>query len=354
MKKLVRRGDNQDLCNRYRPLRFSEVVGNATLLNVLAKGVSDGASRQRAYLFHGESGCGKTTVARIMAMGLNCQKGDTVEPCLECGDCKAALAGNAMHIVEMNMARMNKKEDVESLVEGMELKSLTGRNRVYVLDETQMLTEAAMNLLLKPVEDSPADCFFFFCTTDRDRLIPALVNRLEQHRFGRPTEEELVDVFCDVYVQERFPKRKTFEEDLMNYISRKREASLREFIRDIGVYASGGISAIAIPDGMAASLETVERIAESILAGDIVSALKKLQELDTSDCTSESIRRGLASYFKDKALRAGGAAEAFSVVELASSFIQPCEKGDGIKPELVVAIGKACEISHRLQAKAKT
>lgn len=143
-----------------------------------------------------------TTTARILAMGLNCERGDTVEPCLECESCRAALAGNAMHIVELNMAELNTKEAVDEIVGTMDGGCLTGRNRVYIFDEVQMLTQASQNLLLKAVEKPPRGVYIFLCTTDPGRLIQPLRNRCSQYAYTLPSDKDISELLRTVTAAE--------------------------------------------------------------------------------------------------------------------------------------------------------
>ena len=131
---LIARGEKA-INERYRPMKFSEVIGCEKTKQALTKWMERGKLRSRALLLYGESGCGKSTLSRIIAMGLNCEKGDTVEPCLECPSCKAALAGEALHINEFNMSALSCKDDADNIVNSMQNACFTGRNRVYIMDE---------------------------------------------------------------------------------------------------------------------------------------------------------------------------------------------------------------------------
>lgn len=187
---------------RYRPLRFSELIGNEQNKLRLTKWMERGRKRSRAVLLSGVSSGGKTTTARILAMGLNCEKGDTVEPCLECFSCRAAMAGTAFHIVEHNMSGANTKEAAESIVGSMYENCLSGRNKVYILDEVQKLTNSSQNLFLKTVEKPPEGVYIFFCTTEAEALIPALRNRFERYTFALPTDRDIQALLSEVVRQE--------------------------------------------------------------------------------------------------------------------------------------------------------
>lgn len=132
---LVMRGEDKAINERYRPCTFHEVIGNKSTKQALAKWMEAGDKRSKVLLIAGNSGCSKTTLGRILAMGLNCEHGDTVNPCCECPSCKSALAGDAMHISEYNMSALSKKEDADEIVTSMYSASFTGRNNVHILDE---------------------------------------------------------------------------------------------------------------------------------------------------------------------------------------------------------------------------
>lgn len=187
---------------RYRPMRFSELVGNEKTKASLTKWMERGAKRNRAVLLSGESGGGKTTTARILAMGLNCELGDTVEPCLECPSCKAAMDGTAFHIVELNASEMNTKELTEEVVASMNEPCMMGRTKVYIFDEAQKLTDASQQLLLKPVEEPPPGVVVVFCTTDPQKLTPALRKRCEIYDYGLPNDKDVSILLASVVKQE--------------------------------------------------------------------------------------------------------------------------------------------------------
>lgn len=202
---VVPRGDKA-INERYRPMRFSEIIGNDKTKKALTEWMNKGGKRSRALLLAGSSSAGKTTTARILAMGLNCKNGDTVEPCLECENCKMVLEGRfpgtALHIVEHNMADLNKVEDVQKIVSTMNGTALTGRNQVFILDEVQRLTSAAQNLLLKPTENPPPGVYIIYCTTEPNALIDPLRNRCEKYFYSLPTDKDVAKILGDVTRQE--------------------------------------------------------------------------------------------------------------------------------------------------------
>ena len=201
---VVSRGDDA-INERYRPRRFSEMIGNDKIKKSLTEWMND-PKRSRALLLAGSSSAGKTTTSRILAMGLNCLKGDTVEPCLECENCKMAMQGRfpgtALHIVEENMSDTNKLEDVQRIVAKMNATALTGRNQVFILDEVQRLTTAAQNVLLKPTENPPPGVYIVYCTTEPTALIDPLRNRCQKYFYSLPTDRDVAKILKDVTQQE--------------------------------------------------------------------------------------------------------------------------------------------------------
>ena len=156
-------------------------------------------------MLHGSAGTGKTTCARIISLSLNCEnQSEMGEPCLECESCRSILNGTAMNIYEINMAKLNKKEDVDELVDGMYESCLTGKNKIYVFDECQQLTNSAQNLLLKPLEEPPANTYFILSTTDPQKIIKPLQTRCQMFKVGNPVGEDLKDYLRQLFSLENW------------------------------------------------------------------------------------------------------------------------------------------------------
>lgn len=233
---VVSRGEKA-INERYRPMRFSELVGNEKNKAGLTAWMEKGEKRSKSVLLCGASSGGKTTTARILAMGLNCEKGDTVEPCLECEACKSALAGNAFNILELNMAEANTKEAVDDIVRSMNETCMVGRNKVYILDEVQKLTSSSQNLLLKAVEQPPKGVYLIFCTTEPDALIPTLRNRMEKYIYSLPTDKDIAEILSDVCKQENISMTKDQKIQFFNFV---KGMSYREILFNLEQFVSGG------------------------------------------------------------------------------------------------------------------
>ena len=198
---LVQRGDKA-INERYRPMTFHEVIGNQATKKALAGWMERGEKRSRALFFYGPSGCSKTTFSRILAMGLNCEHGDTVNPCCECPSCKAAMAGEAMHIKEYNMSALSTKDDADAIVNSMYDSTFTGRNSVVILDEIQGTSTGSQNLMLKMLENPPNNTYVILATTDPQKILKTIKTRCEQYEVNVPTQDDIKQMLGSVVKQE--------------------------------------------------------------------------------------------------------------------------------------------------------
>ena len=193
----------QSLYRKYRPQRFSELVGQAHVVNALRSAIRDDRVGH-AYLFSGPRGTGKTTTARILAKALNCTAlGDDGEPCGVCDNCVAVTAGTFFDLFELDAASNRGIDDVRSVVEstalGLGPDALT---KVFVLDEAHMLTDAASNALLKTLEEAPSHVVFVLATTNPEKVLPTIRSRTQHFEFTLLTTEELVARLGDLCSRE--------------------------------------------------------------------------------------------------------------------------------------------------------
>ncbi len=200
--KIVKRSKTTDICKSYRPHKLSEVYGNESVLETLKNDLNSGDERSKVYLLSGKPGTGKTTIARILASGLNCESGDTTEPCLVCSSCKEALKDKTFYIDEINCAHASNKDDAGKILESMAMTTIEGRNHCLILDEFHQMTSAAQNVLLKPFEEPPQNTYVFVCSSEPDKIETAMLTRMVEYKLVIPTREETIAIIQDVCSQE--------------------------------------------------------------------------------------------------------------------------------------------------------
>src|SRR5271163_4250697 len=156
------------LARKWRPERFSELVGQEHVTRTLAKALSGGRIAH-AFLFTGIRGVGKTTAARILARCLNCHKGPVAEPCGECPACLEIRTGSSLDVVEIDGATYRKIDDARAIIENLSYRPARDRFKIYIIDEAHQLTDQAFNALLKTLEEPPAHVKFILATPNRRR-----------------------------------------------------------------------------------------------------------------------------------------------------------------------------------------
>ncbi|MFW5391936.1 DNA polymerase III subunit gamma/tau [Yersinia sp. 2544 StPb PI] len=169
----------QVLARKWRPQTFADVVGQEHVLTALANGLSLGRIHH-AYLFSGTRGVGKTSIARLLAKGLNCETGITATPCGTCANCLEIEQGRFVDLIEIDAASRTKVEDTRELLDNVQYAPARGRFKVYLIDEVHMLSRHSFNALLKTLEEPPAHVKFLLATTDPQKLPVTILSRCLQ------------------------------------------------------------------------------------------------------------------------------------------------------------------------------
>jgi DNA polymerase-3 subunit gamma/tau len=194
----------QVLARKWRPQRFSEVVGQQHVLTALANGLENNRLHH-AYLFSGTRGVGKTSIARLFAKGLNCEHGVTAEPCGECENCRAIEEGRFIDLLEIDAASRTKVEDTRELLDNVQYKPVQGRYKIYLIDEVHMLSRHSFNALLKTLEEPPEYVKFLLATTDPHKLPITILSRCMQFHLKALEPAQIADHLEYLLQQEKIP-----------------------------------------------------------------------------------------------------------------------------------------------------
>ncbi|MEA2392884.1 MAG: polymerase subunit gamma/tau [Solirubrobacteraceae bacterium] len=189
------------LYRRHRPRTFADVVGQEHVVRTLRNAVQQGKVHH-AYLFVGSRGTGKTSMAKMLAACMNCEHGPTIEPCGRCESCLAIAQATSLDVIEMDAASNNSVDDIRELRESVQFAPVSGRSKVYILDEAHMLSSQAWNAFLKTLEEPPPDTIFVLATTEAQKVLPTVVDRCHRFDFARPTVEQIATVITRVSAAE--------------------------------------------------------------------------------------------------------------------------------------------------------
>ncbi len=287
------------LYRRHRPRTFADMVGQEQVVRTLSNAITRGKVHH-AYLFVGSRGTGKTSTAKILAASLNCEQGPTVTPCGVCESCVSIANATSMDVIEMDAASNNSVDDIRELREHVAYAPLSGRHKVYILDEAHMLSPQAWNAFLKTLEEPPPRTIFVLATTEAQKVLPTVVDRCHRFDFGRPTVEQVATVVARVAAAEQID----LEPGATALIARHATGSFRDALgtlEQLVTYA--GDERITSADVLAvlgvADAEQLFEALDAVIAHDPATALRTAARLTASGRDPGQILRDLEVHARE-------------------------------------------------------
>ncbi len=295
------------LYRKYRPQKFSEIIGQQHIVQTLANAIKNNRVGH-AYLFTGPRGTGKTTMARLFAKAVNCQKSKDsdqsrqglaeAEPCLKCDICKNISEGQSLDIIEIDAASHTGVENIRELKEAVKLPATQTKYKVYIIDEAHMLSAGAFNALLKTLEEPPAHVIFILATTAIHKIPETILSRCQRFDFVRLPLENIIKKLSLIAKSERIK----IDRNSLEMIALAAEGGMRDaesLLSQIMALEDKNITFKEVEEILGtADRQTVEEISRSLIEKDVSSALSLINKLSEDGYDLEVFSKSLINYLR--------------------------------------------------------
>ncbi|OEU79887.1 MAG: DNA polymerase III, subunit gamma and tau [Desulfobacterales bacterium S5133MH4] len=285
------------LARKYRPQTFEQVVGQAHVTQTLKNSIQ--ADRvAHALLFAGPRGIGKTSVARILAKAMNCEKGPAAVPCNTCTSCKEITKGIAVDVLEIDGASNRGIDEIREIRENIKYMPGHSRYKIYIIDEVHMLTAPAFNALLKTLEEPPAHVLFIFATTEANRIPVTILSRCQWHDFRRIGLEDILKQLAEICRGTSFE----ISQDSLMLLAREADGSMRDalsLLDQVMAYCEKAATDDQVLDILGAvDRKVIFGLSSALLARDAVKALTLLDELYNRGHDLKRLSMQMAEHFR--------------------------------------------------------
>jgi DNA polymerase III subunit gamma/tau len=288
----------QVIARKYRPQSFADVVNQEHVKNTLENAIAQNRIAH-GYIFSGQRGTGKTTIARILARCLNCIQGPTATPCGVCASCKEITAGGTVDVIEIDAASNRGINEMRELRENVRYQPARDRYKIFIIDEAHQITNEAFNALLKTIEEPPEWAVFVLCTTESHKIPATIASRCQHFSFRSVDFEDLIQRMAWICSQEGIDA----DPEALAILAAAGEGSVRDSLSalDQAIACCGAkLDAAEVRALLGAfSLESLEKVTQSLAAGDSRSMLEVVDELERNGQNLQHFSRELSRYFRN-------------------------------------------------------
>jgi DNA polymerase-3 subunit gamma/tau len=285
------------LARKFRPQNFDEVIGQQHISQTLKNAISENRIAH-AYLFSGPRGCGKTTMARILAKALNCKNGPATNPCGACENCVEIGKSASVDVLEIDGASNNGIDEIRALRENVKFAAAGSKYKIYIIDEAHQITAQAFNALLKTLEEPPAHVVFILATTEQHKIPVTILSRCQRYRFKLISAKEIANAIKNIGQKEGFD----IDDDALSIVVSASGGSMRDALSLLDQAVSSSVGKITgdYIRGLLGLLpkEIIASVTENLAKSDILSILKTVKEISEQGYNILQFARDLRDHLR--------------------------------------------------------